>query len=378
MESSTLILSYVGDTAARIHGPFKNPEHSHAVFQRELCPAGRVLQRRTMPESTSDSIDPAQHVPTILLVEDDPGVSALLNATLERQGYGVTCAGTLAAAEAHLQRRGDYDLVILDRGLPDGDGATLCPVIRAICAHSYTLMLTGDATPEAKVEGFAFGADDYVTKPFEHDELLARIRAGLRIVELQKELLASNRRYEALSLTDSLTSLGNRRAFDEEFASRFEHAQRYSRPLSIALIDLDHFKSVNDRSGHTAGDGVLRGIAQIIEHSTRRTDFPARIGGEEFAVLLPETSLFEALHVAEKIRSTIDGATIRTEGAVHQVTVSIGIANVPHSIVSSAKMLFDAADQALYRAKNRGRNRVECERRRVTVREGRQEMAEIR
>jgi diguanylate cyclase (GGDEF)-like protein len=331
-----------------------------------------------MPDSTSDLIDPARHVPTILLVEDDPDVSAFLSATLKRQGYAVTCAGNLAAAKASLQRTGDYDLVILDRGLPDGDGATLCAAIRSICLYSYTLLLTAEATAEAKVEGFAFGADDYVTKPFEPEELLARIRAGLRIVELQKELLASNRRYEALSLTDSLTSLGNRRAFDEEFASRFEYAQRYVRPLSIALIDLDHFKSVNDLSGHIAGDGVLRAVAHLIEHSTRRTDFPARVGGEEFAVLLPETSLFEALHVAEKIRSTIEGATIRTEGVVHQVTVSIGLANVPHSIVGNGKMLFEAADQALYRAKNRGRNRVECERRRVTIREGRQERSEIR
>jgi diguanylate cyclase (GGDEF)-like protein len=331
-----------------------------------------------MPESTADSIEPARHGPTILLVEDDPAASALLRAILNWQGYAVTCAGTLAAAETHLRQTGHYDLVILDRGLPDGDGATLCAVVRAISVHSYTLMLTGEASAEAKVEGFAFGADDYVTKPFENDELLARIRAGLRVVELQKELLASNRRYEALSLTDSLTSLGNRRAFDEEFAGRFEYAQRYVRPLSIALIDLDHFKSVNDLSGHIAGDGVLRAVAQLIEHSTRRTDFPARVGGEEFAVLLPETSLFEALHVAEKIRSTIESATIRMEGVVHQVTVSIGLANVPHSIVGNGKMLFEAADQALYRAKNRGRNRVECERRRVTIREGRQERSEIR
>jgi two-component system cell cycle response regulator len=305
----------------------------------------------------------------ILLVEDDANVLTLLRACLERNGYEVATAGTLAEARRRLERSGDCGLVILDRRLPDGDGAGLCPVIRATQPHSYILMLTGESTVEAKVEGFESGVDDYVTKPFQIDELLARIRAGMRIVELQKELLASSRRYEALSLTDSLTSLRNRRAFDQEFASRFEQARRYARPLSLAIIDLDYFKSINDQFGHSAGDGVLRGIAQILDHGTRRSDFLARIGGEEFGVLLPETSLFEALHFAEKIRATIAGATIRTEGFTHQVTVSIGVANVPHSAVTTPEELFNAADQALYRAKARGRNRIESERRKVPVRE---------
>jgi two-component system cell cycle response regulator len=307
--------------------------------------------------------------PSILVVDDDANALSLLRVCLERNGNVVLTAGTLAEARRQLERSDNCGMVILDRRLPDGDGATLCPVIRATQEHSYILMLTGEVTPEAKIEGFESGADDYVTKPFEIDELLARIRAGMRIVELQKELLASSRRYEALSLTDSLTSLSNRRAFDHEFASRFDHARRYARPLSLAIIDLDYFKSINDQFGHSAGDGVLRGIAQILEHGTRRSDFVARIGGEEFAVLLPETSLFEALHFAEKIRSTIVTATIRTEAATHKVTVSIGVANVPHSSVTTPQEFFNAADQALYRAKARGRNRIESERRKVPVRE---------
>jgi two-component system cell cycle response regulator len=304
----------------------------------------------------------------ILLVEDDANVLTLLRTRLERNGYQVATAGTLAEARRRLERSGDCGFVILDRRLPDGDGASLCPIIRATQPHSYILMLTGESTVEAKVEGFESGVDDYVTKPFQIDELLARIRAGMRIVELQKELLASSRRYEALSLTDSLTSLRNRRAFDQEFASRFEQARRYARPLSLAIIDLDYFKSINDQFGHSAGDGVLRGIAQILDHGTRRSDFLARIGGEEFGVLLPETSLFEALHFAEKVRATIAGATIRTDGFTHQVTVSIGVANVPHSSITTPEELFKAADQALYRAKARGRNRIESERRKVPAR----------
>jgi diguanylate cyclase (GGDEF)-like protein len=318
---------------------------------------------------TIDSIEETPSATSILLVEDDPNVMAMLRRSLERSGYSVSCAGDLATARTLLERSDDCGLVILDRRLPDGDGASLCATIRQLRPHSYILMVTGEATPEAKIEGFESGVDDYVTKPFQMEELLARIRAGMRIVELQKGLVASSRRYEALSLTDSLTSLRNRRAFDEELASRFEQARRYGRPLSLAIIDLDHFKSINDQFGHSAGDGVLRGIAQILDHGTRASDFVARIGGEEFAVLLPETSLFEALHFADKIRTTIMGSTIQTEAAVHKVTVSIGLANVPHSIVATSKLLFDAADRALYRAKNRGRNRIESERRRIAVRE---------
>ena len=316
---------------------------------------------------TTDCIDETRSN-SILVVEDDANVLAFLRASLRRDGYEVASASTLAEARQRLQVNGDWGLVILDRRLPDGDGVSLCPDIRATQPHSYILMLTGDATPEAKIEGFESGVDDYVTKPFQIDELLARIRAGMRIVELQKELLASSRRYEAMSLTDSLTSLRNRRAFDQEFASRFAQSRRYDRPLSLVIIDLDYFKSINDQFGHSAGDGVLRAIAQILDHGTRRSDFVARIGGEEFAVLLPETSLFEALHFAEKIRSTIAGATIRTESFANQVTVSIGVANVPHSSVTTPHEFFDAADQALYRAKARGRNRIESERRKVPAR----------
>ncbi len=316
----------------------------------------------------TDSMNDPLREPSILLVEDDTNVLLLLRTHLERSGYAVSFAATLEEARTLLRKREDFDLVILDRHLPDGDGASLCPLIRLAARHCYILMLTGDATPESKIEGFASGVDDYVTKPFVMEELLARIRAGMRIVELQKELLASNRRFEALSLTDSLTSVRNRRAFDQEFASRFEHAMRYGRPLSIALIDLDHFKSVNDRLGHLAGDAVLRGVARIIESGSRRTDFVARVGGEEFAVLLPEASLFEALHFAEKIRESIAEAPAHPEESGRPVTVSIGVANIPHSLMASPQMLFDAADKALYRAKNRGRNRVECERRKVTDR----------
>jgi diguanylate cyclase (GGDEF)-like protein len=145
----------------------------------------------------------------------------------------------------------------------------------------------------------------------------------------------------------------------------FEHARRYDRPFSLAIIDVDHFKSINDQHGHQAGDAVLRAVAQVLDGGTRQTDFVARIGGEEFAILLPETPLFEAMQFGEKIRSSISGSTIRTGEVEHHVTVSVGIACISHSQINSAAEFFTAADQALYRAKMNGRNRVELERRRA-------------
>ena len=306
----------------------------------------------------------ASSTTSILVVEDDPATRRLLEVSLEANGYVVQSAGTIEEARTILTEGSDCSLVLLDRLLPDGESTLLSRWIRANRPHSHIVMLTGEASREAKVSGFASGVDDYVTKPFEMDELLARIRAGVRVVEIQKLLLDSNRRYEDLSLTDTLTKLRNRRAFDKEFVDRFDQARRQDRPLSIALLDLDNFKLVNDQEGHSTGDRVLLQIARILDGGTRRTDFVARIGGDEFAVLLPDTSLPEAQQFAHGIRDAI-----RADDSLLQVTASIGIASVPHSIVSGSQPLFDAADQALYRAKKQGRNRVELERRRVAVRE---------
>jgi two-component system, cell cycle response regulator len=289
----------------------------------------------------------------ILLVEDDPNAVLLLSRRLERAGHTVIAAQTVASA----REVGEWDIAILDRQLPDGDGLDLCEELRVSRPYSYLIVLTGDDRDEAKLDGFARGADDYITKPCNFDELAGRVRAGARIVALQKQL-------QELSMTDGLTSLRNRRAFDEHLPAALEHARRYERNLSLAVIDVDHFKSINDSYGHDVGDAILRGVSQIIAAGTRQVDYVARVGGEEFAVLLPETALFESLQFAEKIRSSVASSTIRVADTGHQVTVSIGLANVPHSQVRDAEELYRAADQALYRAKANGRNRVEMEKRR--------------
>jgi diguanylate cyclase (GGDEF)-like protein len=302
----------------------------------------------------------------ILLVEDDENTLFLLQRRLERVGYAIQKATSLTAAR---QTFGDavWDLVILDRKLPDGDGVSLAREIRGRKPHAYILMLTGCGSDEAKLEGFAQGVDDYVTKPFETEELLARIRAGARIIELQKRLIESNKRLEELSLTDTLTELWNRRAFERELGTRFDTSLRYQRPLALAIIDVDHFKTINDTYGHPVGDVVLRAVAQTVEHVTREADLVARIGGEEFAVLLPETPMLEAIQLAEKVRTAVAATPIHTIAGTLHVTISLGVSSFPYSRFETNRAMVDAADQALYRAKARGRNRVEVERRRERV-----------
>jgi len=293
--------------------------------------------------------------PEVVVVEDDRSVARLVALSLRREGYSVRCAEALSLARKLIDAT-EWDILLLDRRLPDGDGVNFCHEIRAKNPHGYIILLTGDARPESKLAGFDCGADDYVTKPFEMEELLARVRAGRRIVELQKALLASNRRLDELSRTDSLTGIGNRRSFDGELVSRFEHALRYGRPLTLVMIDIDHFKKINDTFGHQAGDEVLQRIARVLQRTTRQSDFVARFGGEEFVVLLPETPMLEGLQVAEKIR-----AAVAAEDLPNRVTVSAGVATMPQPHIDSPDALIAAADAALYKAKESGRNRVEHE-----------------
>lgn len=296
----------------------------------------------------------------VVVVEDDVSVAILIQRALQRENLTVDVAGTLGAARLRLSR--PWDLLLLDRRLPDGDGVELCHEIRPKHPHAYIMILTGESSAEAKLAGFGCGADDYVTKPFAMEELVARVRAGLRIVALQKALLASNQQLEELSHTDPLTGAANRRSFDEELVLRFEHARRYKRPLSLAMIDIDHFKQINDIYGHQAGDTVLRCVAKVLQRVTRQSDVVSRYGGEEFAVVVPETQLLEALQFAEKIRVAVATEDLGA-GMPPRVTVSVGVATFGYTALANAAELLRASDAALYRAKANGRNRVECERR---------------
>src|SRR6267378_3231766 len=210
---------------------------------------------------------------TVAIVDDDAALRRLLRLYLTRDGYEILELTTGEEARPRLLSD-SWDLAILDRKLPDMDGLELCQTIksRPELRSRYVIMLTGEAEMEDKIEGFELGADDYITKPFQYPELLARIRAGKRIVDLQKELRETNKRLELLSITDGLTNLFNHRYFQDELARAFEESARYGRPLSLAIVDLDFFKKVNDTYGHAVGDEVLNTVSKLLQESIRTTD----------------------------------------------------------------------------------------------------------
>jgi diguanylate cyclase (GGDEF)-like protein len=299
---------------------------------------------------------------TVAVVDDDAAIRRLVNLLLGRAGYATLECTTGEEARDKLASE-PWDSAILDRKLPDMDGLALCRELKSTPEFRarYVIMLTGESDQEDKVEGLELGADDYITKPFQGPELLARVRAGKRIVDLQKELMETNRRLELLSITDGLTKLHNHRHFQDELHRAFEESQRYQRPLSLAMIDIDFFKKVNDTYGHAVGDEVLKAVANRYRESVRSTDLVARYGGEEFAVMMPETELPDACVFAEKIRMLIENMTVQTQAGEVRVTVSVGVASVPLSHIHNAKELIIAADRALYRAKKSGRNQVQAE-----------------
>ncbi|MBK5258208.1 MAG: diguanylate cyclase [Thermoanaerobaculia bacterium] len=314
-----------------------------------------VAARPVMPQATPF---------IVAVVDDDLAIRRLVSLYLKRSGYGTLECTTGEEARKRLVES-PWDLAILDRRLPDMDGVVLCQELKSNPAFRarYIIMLTGDDEQADKVEGLELGADDYITKPFQSPELLARVRAGKRIVDLQKELIETNRRLELLSITDGLTKLHNHRFFQDELARAFEESARYERPLSLAMIDIDFFKKVNDTYGHAVGDDVLKRVAVLYRDSVRSTDLVARYGGEEFAVMMPETALADAITFAEKIRNMVESTPIETQSGPLSITVSLGVASVPGTKINSSKELIVAADKALYRAKHGGRNQVQAERR---------------
>ncbi|MBL8913160.1 MAG: diguanylate cyclase [Archangium sp.] len=216
------------------------------------------------------------------------------------------------------------------------------------------ISLTDDAAQRA--EAFHRGADDYLVKPYGVSEVLARI-ARRRATHLSlKGALAEAERLHALAVTDGLTQVANHRHFQDRLREEFRRAQRYDDPLALILVDLDHFKAINDNFGHQVGDEVLVNVAIAVKNAVRETDFVARYGGEEFAVLLPKTHLAGALTVAERMAN--DMKRIRFNAAGLSITGSFGVSGYPGRSVTTSDQLIRTADEALYRAKREGRNKI--------------------
>ncbi len=297
-----------------------------------------------------------------VLIADDENISRRkLEKFLEDLGYRViSCKGGLEAWDV-IQSEDAPNLLILDWMMPGLDGMEICRKVRELAREPYTyiLLLTSRGEQEDIVKGMEAGADDYITKPFNQNELKARLAAGKRIVELNEDLLIMRKNLERQAIYDELTGIYNRYYMAEILEKEFSRALRYQTDISCLLLDLDFFKEVNDTFGHAFGDMVLREFSTCLKQEARKTDIPFRYGGEEFMLLLPNTGIDGALGVAEKIRSSCEARKYNDENSSTIVTVSIGIASVKHHMLTDSKELMALADKALYHAKTEGRNRVE-------------------
>jgi diguanylate cyclase (GGDEF)-like protein len=296
----------------------------------------------------------------VLVADDSPIYRKLVEHTLSEKQYAVLFAKSGREA-IDLFSEHQPSLVITDWMMPDLSGIELCEHIRNHSQQTYTyiIILTGITEKNKLVKGLAAGADDYLTKPFHSDELLARVGVGRRIVELHRQLEAKNRMLEELALSDPLTGLPNRRAIDDWATRQLSGAARYGFSFLVVLADLDHFKAVNDAHGHDAGDTVLKKFSEIVKANSRRSDMCGRIGGEEFLFVLTHTTQEGARVVIERIRAELEATKFVFDGTSLTVTASFGLAGFEGTQAPDFNQLVTQADAALYAAKRTGRNRIQ-------------------
>jgi two-component system cell cycle response regulator len=300
----------------------------------------------------------------ILVIEDNRAQALVTRDLLVKSGHEVTLAPN-AASGIKAIKNSPVDVVLVDWVLPDINGKDICRWLKEgeDTRGIPVIMLTSKTSVEDKVSALQAGADDYLAKPYNEIELNARIYAALRTKALRDELGEKNRqlgillkKIEAMAITDPLTGVYNRRYMEEALDRVFKEFQRYGAPFSILMMDLDHFKSINDEYGHSMGDSVLKWVASIIKGSLREVDVVSRWGGEEFLALLPHTELNSARLVAGRLLQAISGFQFREIN--RSITLSIGISSAAQE-AGSIEQLISQSDSALYQAKKNGRNRVE-------------------
>lgn len=302
-------------------------------------------------------------LPDILLVDDNPGMIKLMARILE--GHGRLKFATHGEAALEQMRRAPPDLVLLDAEMPGMSGYELCAALRADpdLVDVPVIFVTSHSGTEHELKGLEAGAVDFIAKPISEPLLRARVKTQLRLKRLTDDL-------RQLAARDALTGIANRRSFDEALEREWLRSRRAGDPISLLLIDVDHFKRYNDRYGHPAGDACLRIVAQALAGSVRRpADLVARYGGEEFAVLMPHTPAAGARHLAHQMLTAVMAQRLPHEASTTapHVTVSIGVgcsagdpASDAGASVERASDLLRRADEALYRAKANGRARVSC------------------
>jgi len=307
----------------------------------------------------------------VMVVDDDPTTVALLERHLSDSGY-IVFSATDGAEAVRLMRERRPDIVVLDWILPQMDGPSVCRQIRSAQTdghYTYVIMLTVHSDKPRIVEAFDAGVDDFLSKPFDRSELLARCHAAVRTIAMQKELWRRERRatrlndrlkgvndkLKQLAMTDHLTGLMNRREAFRRLTQAWALSERYGHPLAVAMLDIDDFKPVNDALGHAAGDALLKSVAAALQNGTRTTDGVCRYGGDEFLVFFPHQNAETAAQAADRLRKAV--ATVRRPTDGRPVTISTGIAQREDGMLNFHELL-DRADRALYHAKKMGKDLV--------------------
>lgn len=316
-----------------------------------------------------------QYSASILVIDDQPGNLALLQRILTSRGYKVNLE-TSGMTAITVAKKNPPDLILLDIYLPGMDGYDVCLKLKEIeeLKDIPVIFISTLSDVLDKVKAFSVGGIDYITKPFDFEEVLARVHTHLKIRRLQTQLEEKTANLEAeiirrikaekelkrLASLDSLTGIHNRRTFFNLAEIELERALRYGNSTTLLLIDIDHFKKVNDCFGHLTGDQVLINFANLCKNNLRPFDLVARYGGEEFIALLPRTDLETGKSIAERIRLLLKGKNFNCKKHEVSVTISTGITELDHTKPATLAALIEQADQALYQAKRLGRNRVEC------------------
>ncbi len=312
------------------------------------------------PEVSSP--DGAPHVASsgarLLVVDDEESVRELMAEVLRLEGHHVSVAASGQEA-LDLWKDNQFDVTFVDLVMPGGmTGLQVVKRIKELAPAADIVVVTGFATIEVAVESMRVGAVDFITKPFSNAHLQLVVSKVLERRKLVRSA-AESEHYKRLSRQDGLTGLYNHRFFHQLMDSEVSRAKRFQQRVALLILDLDHFKHLNDSHGHLAGDEVLRQLAELIRNVCRKYDFAARYGGEEFAIISPGNDSSQAAALAERLRSRIEATRFGTSGQDVHLTVSIGIASIPEDAKDKLELI-EKADQALYAAKEQGRNRVVC------------------
>jgi two-component system cell cycle response regulator len=296
----------------------------------------------------------------ILIADDEPVSRRMLQALLVKWGYEVVAVEDGDAAWEKMKSPDAPRMALLDWMMPGQNGVDVCRALRNQRPEPYTymLLLTAKDAKESVVEGLESGADDYLTKPFNPQELKARIRVGLRLLDLEDNLVQAREVMRFKATHDTLTGVWNRGAILETLEKEIWRSRREGQSLGVLIADLDHFKSVNDTYGHLAGDAVLKEISKRMQADVRPYDSVGRYGGEEFLVLFPGCNTTAAHDAAERLRKSICRGPVETPAGTLEVTMSIGGVSTVEWPKDNPSQILQMADSALYRAKEEGRNRV--------------------